>query len=69
MDRETWTWRHGQGNMDRETWTEKHGQGNMDMETWKYRHGQGDMDMDLDMDMEACSHGDIDRETKKGTWT
>jgi hypothetical protein len=42
MDMETWTWRHGHGDMDMETWTWRHGHG--DMEAW--RHGRRDMDME-----------------------
>jgi hypothetical protein len=29
--------------MDMETWTWRHGHGDMDMETEKWRHGHGDM--------------------------
>jgi hypothetical protein len=40
-DMETWTWRHGHGDMawrlGMETWTLRHGPGDMDMETWNFK--------------------------------
>jgi hypothetical protein len=42
MDVETWTWRHGHGDMDMETWTWRN-----DMETWTWKHGHGHGDMEL----------------------
>jgi hypothetical protein len=39
---ETWTWRHGHGNMDMETWRHGHGEMDTDMETWRH----GDMDIE-----------------------
>jgi hypothetical protein len=42
---ETWTWRHGHGDMEMETWTWKHGHGDMGMETWTWRHGHRDMEL------------------------
>jgi hypothetical protein len=44
-NRETWTWRHGHGDMDMESWTWIHGHGDMDMESWTWIHGHGDMDL------------------------
>jgi hypothetical protein len=32
---ETWTWRHGHGDMDMETWTWRHGHEDTDIETWQ----------------------------------
>jgi hypothetical protein len=37
MDMETWTWRHGQGNMNK-TWTERNRHGDMDRKTWTWRN-------------------------------
>jgi hypothetical protein len=34
---ETWTWRHGHGDIDMETWTWRHGSEEMDMETWNLK--------------------------------
>ncbi len=39
---ETWTWRHGHGDMDKETWTWGHGHRymnmeTMDMKTWDFK--------------------------------
>jgi hypothetical protein len=72
MEMETWTWRHGHGNIDMETWTWRHGHGDMDMETRTLRHGHGDMDMETwtwrhgqgDMDRETWRQGDIKRRTE-----
>jgi hypothetical protein len=34
--------------MDEETWTRRHGRGDMDEETWTWRHGHGDKVMNHD---------------------
>jgi hypothetical protein len=34
---ETWTWRHGGGDIDMETWRWRHGDGVMEIEAWKHR--------------------------------
>jgi hypothetical protein len=41
MDAETWTRRHGRGDMDAEISTRRHGRGDMDAETWTRRYGHG----------------------------